>query len=916
MAVIIGTDESAIMNGTDFADSIYGNGGDDDIDARNGDDLVEGGDGADAIAGGDGDDILWGNSEAEDGVAFELSGDLGDTIFGNFGNDLIYGNQGNDVLYGGHHNDTIFGGQQNDTLYGGTGENTLFGGNGNDTFITEPAISADTYFGGAGTDTIRLVGGQFEGLNLDETASVEVVDFDGYGLEGSLNDDDIDLSGVTTFRDGNAIYLGDGADTFVGSNLDEVISGETGDDTLHGNGGADSFYGGGGLDTMFGGDGDDVFWGDYHSSADSFFGGAGTDILRLQGQSFSSLTLNAAASLEVIDFDGYELTGTSSSDQIDISGVVSFIAGQSIYLGTGDDSFFGSAEEEIIHGEGGDDTLFGGGGDDTLYSGGGLDLLHGDAGDDVFVEDGSRELVEYYGGEGQDTLLLAGHSYNLLTLDEAASVETVDFAGYSLSGTSDDDAIDLSGVTGLKNGSSIYLDRGDDLYRGSSDAENVYGGWGDDVIFGGAGADSLSGGDGWDTVYGGAGDDVLVQASDPSEDLFFGGDGKDALLLGGHQSDALVLNSDTSVEVIDFDGYSLKGTTADNMFDVSGVSEFRGGNSFYLGRGADVFTGGAVGAIVFGEDGDDTLNGGSKSDTFYGGEGADELSGGGGGDVFVQDTDFGADSNFGGDGKDTYLLGGYSTTKLVLDKAASVEVVDFDGYSLQGTGARDVIDLSGVTKLVNGKTVYLGGGKDIFTGSKKSEVVFGEAGSDLINAGKGSDTVTAGSGDDTVFGGNGRDRLNGGGGDDSLAGDGGKDRLFGNGGDDRLDGGAAADRLTGGKGKDVLEGGTGNDLLIGNGGVDTLDGGAGNDVLNGGNGADIFVFSGAFGQDVIQKFAARNDAEKIVLSGVAGIVDFDDLMDNHVSVSDGDVVIVDADGNSITLENTKLGQLDEADFLF
>jgi Ca2+-binding RTX toxin-like protein len=51
-------------------------------------------------------------------------------------------------------------------------------------------------------------------------------------------------------------------------------------------------------------------------------------------------------------------------------------------------------------------------------------------------------------------------------------------------------------------------------------------------------------------------------------------------------------------------------------------------------------------------------------------------------------------------------------------------------------------------------------------------------------------------------------------------------------------------------------------VLVGGGGRDRLDGGGGNDLMLGGAGADTFVFSKAYGNDVINGFEG---ADRILL---------------------------------------------------
>lgn len=148
-------------------------------------------------------------------------------------------------------------------------------------------------------------------------------------------------------------------------------------------------------------------------------------------------------------------------------------------------------------------------------------------------------------------------------------------------------------------------------------------------------------------------------------------------------------------------------------------------------------------------------------------------------------------------------------------------------------------------------------------------------------------------------------------GDDELFGLGGNDTLKGKAGADRLSGGNGNDKLLGGNGADELLGGKGNDELVGNGGKDVFKGGAGNDLLIGGGGSDRFVFSK--GRDTVADFGGR---DKIDLRPARGIKDFDDLVDNHLTERRGDVVIEDARGDMMVLEDTVIADLDTGDFIF
>ena len=203
---------------------------------------------------------------------------------------------------------------------------------------------------------------------------------------------------------------------------------------------------------------------------------------------------------------------------------------------------------------------------------------------------------------------------------------------------------------------------------------------------------------------------------------------------------------------------------------------------------------------------------------------------------------------------------------------------------------------------------------DVFSGGAGSDILNGLGGSDTLRGDNGNDTLKGGSGSDLLVGGSGRDQLKGGGNNDRLNGGGGNDRLEGDAGRDRLTGGGGNDHLKGGGGNDRLEGGAGRDRLIGGSGRDKLDGDDGNDRMTGGGGNDTFIFSR--GNDVVTDFNAASSGERVDLRGVAGITDFSDLMDHHVTRVNGNVIIDDLNGNTLTLNATTLNSLGADDFIF
>lgn len=153
-------------------------------------------------------------------------------------------------------------------------------------------------------------------------------------------------------------------------------------------------------------------------------------------------------------------------------------------------------------------------------------------------------------------------------------------------------------------------------------------------------------------------------------------------------------------------------------------------------------------------------------------------------------------------------------------------------------------------------------------------------------------------------------------GNDVIDGDAGFDRLFGNQDDDTLNGGLGPDALFGQLDNDLLNGDEGDDRLFGGAGFDTLNGGVGNDTLQGNFNWDVFVFEDNFGNDVIVDFNVANAFENIDLSAVTEIVDFQDLVDNHLSTDGNGDAVITVGTDTITLLGVDAGTLTASEFVF
>lgn len=433
-------------------------------------------------------------------------------------------------------------------------------------------------------------------------------------------------------------------------------------------------------------------------------------------------------------------------------------------------------------------------------------------------------------------------------------------------------------------------------------AAAVTGGVGDDRLTGTSGNDVFYDGNGDDRMLGGSGDDTFHITQNPAQMSYeevLGGTGNDTLVLSGDRADwswEYVAGSNkvlvghgggVSEPIYETEVYSLgqyrftNGTTYLDVMDVETVSFTDSGADLSLAHVDDTvdnsstFERSSQGAVIA-----DRYNSDHAANGQWTGSNVD--------DVFVA-----LGQNVSGDG----------------------DVWKWD----KAPGNETFYGLSGNDNIGGGRgndSLYGGSGADTLYGHTGDDSLGGGTGNDVLRGGVGRDKLTGGSGDDTLNGGYGNDSLGGGAGNDMLRGGFGSDKLSGLTGDDTLYGGNGNDMLSGGAGNDMLRGGMGRDKLTGAFGDDTLYGGYGDDTLNGGAYNDTFVFADGFGSDRINDFDALSSLEQIDFSGLGAIASFADLMANHATQSGDDVIIDDQEGNTLTLVQVDLADLDAGDFIF
>ena len=268
-----------------------------------------------------------------------MSTDNSEMIRGvNWAENTIFGKGGNDIIFAGDLNDSLHGGAGNDLIYG--------------------SIGADVINGSDGQDTVDYSRSS-EGVSVNLTS--------GYG-KGNLAEGDRIAS----------------IENIIGSEFNDVLSGDSEDNNLRGKAGTDNLQGRDGEDRLYGGSGNDFFRGG--AGADILDGGEDRDIVDYRDSEEGVLVDLAAGTAE---------GGTAAGDI--------FFSIENIYGSEFEDTLTGNIENNTLLGFAGNDALYGldgndnlqgRDGEDRLYSGSGTDSLQGGAGSDILT-----------GGEGNDRFI-------------------------------------------------------------------------------------------------------------------------------------------------------------------------------------------------------------------------------------------------------------------------------------------------------------------------------------------------------------------------------------------------------------------------------------------------------------------------------------------------------------------------------
>ncbi|MCV3766672.1 calcium-binding protein [Rhizobium sp. TRM95796] len=418
----------------------------------------------------------------------------GVVIDGGDGRDVIRGSKGRDVLTGGAGNDQITARGANASLYGGDGDDVLKasrsgyleGGDGDDTLFRSLHDNVSVH-GGAGDDTM-VISSRSE-LSLEKTLlfSRSFTEVEHFAIQGSiyLSRDIMSLLGsVSSFHnDDVSIHLtGDGARIgkgFLDGDFGGTITGGRGDDLINLRGTENDLWleGDDGNDLLYGNDLDNILVGG--TGVDTLFGGRGDDTL--YSEDTSSNTMFEEGDLN-------KLYGDAGDDRL-------------IFIGNYGSGWGGAGNDVFIA-----ETTYMQAIEGSFYGGGGNDLFKMDGVDGTVVGGAGKDILEIEYGLGDKTVLdveiLRGHrlsgpaaalnAVDLLDVTGTGQVRVADGellaptrinGKFQVSGSDEDNSIDLSHTRIDGRNLGVYLLDGDDRFRGAAGDETIHGGGGVDTIY-------------------------------------------------------------------------------------------------------------------------------------------------------------------------------------------------------------------------------------------------------------------------------------------------------------------------------------------------------------------------------------------------------------------------------------------------
>lgn len=568
----------------------------------------------------------------------------------------------------------------------------------------------------------------FNGGDGSDTVSFEKMSFDDDSDESNINGVTIDLNeelqeNFTYGKSiGGTVYTPDSylvsVENVIGTNFDDVITGNNDNNLLMGLGGTNILDGGKGFDTA-------AYTGSayqYSFVAGSMSGTyAGLDPNTLESVNYSFT--DTLTNIEFLTFDnGFIYLSTDGSfDDFKVYGD----SGGGLIVGTDlSDWIYGFDGDDSIKGFRGDDHFIGGRGDDTLR--GYNSSTDGSGTDTAYYYGGVAEyLVEYLSDTDIETTVedLSTDAFDEGT-DTLENVEYIHFA--------DGAVIDIENQ-------SIYTgdSSSEDLLGSDASSDWLFGGGGGDAIFGYEGDDHLVGGEGSDLLYGGSLTDWDGAQGDVDIAYFAGSVSEFQIQLVELDGQEIYY-----IEDIDTEKY-------DEGFDVAlGIDYLQFGDGVTI----DLLNTNVILVTSSGNEANTT-----GSDWLFGYE-YDLFISNGGDDHFVGG--IGDDDIFGGNDIDTaYYTASVAEYLITTLSTIYTTVEDIGSTGLdEGTDTLYKVDYvhfgDGVTIDIESVDFYTGtsSGETINGDDSSDDWIFGGDGDDKLKGMKGDDHLVGGEGDDIIYG--------------------------------------------------------------------------------------------------------------------------------------------------------------------
>jgi trimeric autotransporter adhesin len=582
-----------------------------------------------------------------------------------------------------------------DNIVGGV--NSVTGSNFNDTLVGSNGAQAETFVGEAGNDNIDGGGGLLDRVSYRSDMAGVTVNLgghtatDGFGGTDTLNN----IEGV------------------VGSEFNDVITGDGNVNRLQGQNGNDQLFGGGSDDFLVGDDGVELYnnaFGTggtpFDSGNDTLDGGSGADQM-WGGKGNDTYFVDNAGDV-VIENANEGNDTVNASISYTLSAEVENLTMQ----GGADLQGYGNALVNTITGNSGNNLIDGGAGGDTMIGG---------AGGDTYFVDNSADSVVENAAEGNDTVFTTA----IITL--SANVENLIMQG----------SADLQGY-GNADANVLYGNTGNNLLNGNGGVDLMVGGAGNDIYFVDDSSDSAFevASEGNDTVFTSASYGLAAEVENlimtGSADLQGYGSAQANVLYGNAGNN--LLNGSGGVDLMvggaGNDTYFVD-DPSDSAFEVAGEGNDAVFASCNYGLAAEVET------LVMQGSGNFQGYGSTGVNTLYGNAGNNLLNGAGGADTMI-----------GGAGDDTYFVD--DVGDVVFENASEGTDAVFASVNYTLTANVETLVLQGATDL----TGTGNGGANTIVGNDGNNVLDGGASSDVLIGNPGNDTFVFHMGEasgDTVF---------------------------------------------------------------------------------------------------------------------------------------------------------------------